>query len=257
MGKVLESSVQWSQAAVMPRFVNSCYHEEIRNDYAGLVRRIRLTMDNTGLAVVENFIHPDFLSELRSSVDQLTPLSYAGGTRKPLVGSDLENTGFWEVTFSDFTIRLANDILEPFHVSVEAADIHSVLGILIGEEGQKSVGGWHFDATYLTMAMPIVMPSATGERDGKFRIWPNVRRFSQSPWRNRLYGNLARIGFLRRRMKNFTVNFIPGNLYFFYGFRSYHGTDELDPSQLRANCLINFGGPFFDLQKGKVVRYPR
>ena len=257
MEKALGSSVQSSQAVVVPRFINSCYNEEIRNDYAGLVRRIRHTIDNTGLAVLENFIHPGFLAELRSSVVQLTPLSYASGTRKPLVGTDLQNTGFWEVTFSDFVIQLANDILEPFHVSVEAADIHSVLGILVGEKGQDSVGGWHFDATYLTMAMPVVMPPPTGERDGKFRIWPNVRRFSQSPWQNRLHANLFRIAFLRRRVKNFAVNFIPGNLYFFYGFRSYHGTDQLDPNQLRANCLINFGGPFFDLQKGKVVRYTR
>jgi hypothetical protein len=239
----------------MQRFINDCYHEEIQNDYAGLVRRIRTALDSTGLAVLDNFIHPDFLAELRSSVDRLTPLSYAGGKRKPLVGADLKNTGFYEITLSDFAVQLANDILKPFNVSVEAADIHSVLGILVGEQGQDSVRGWHFDATYLTMAMPVVMPPPSGDRDGKFRIWPNVRPFSQSPWRNRLYWNLAKIALLRRLVKSFTINFVPGSLYFFYGFRSYHGTEDLDPNQLRANCLINFGGPLFDLQKGKAIKY--
>jgi len=251
------SSARSPLVTILPRFINDCYHEEIRNDYAGLVRRLRTGLDNTGLAVLENFIHPEFLAELRSSVDQLRPLSYASGKRKPLVGSELQNTGFWEVTFSDFVIQLANDVLEPFHIRLEASDIHSVLGILIGENGQDTVRGWHFDATYLTMAMPIVMPPPTGDRDGKFIIWPNIRQFSQSAWRNRLYSNLARVGFLRRLVKKLAVNFVPGSLYFFYGFRSYHGTDELDPKQLRANCLINFGGPFFDLQKGKVVRYAK
>jgi len=239
----------------MQRFINDCYHEEIRNDYAGLVRRIRTQIDETGLAVLDDFIHPDFLATLRAAVDQLTPVSYASGKRKPLVGTDLKDTPFYEVTFSDFVIQLANDILDAFNIHVEAADIHPVLGILVGEQGQDAVKGWHFDATYLTMAMPIVMPPPSSGGDGKFRIWPNVRPFSQSGWKNRLYWNLAKIALLRRIVKSRAINFVPGNLYFFYGFRSYHGTEELDTNQVRANCLMNFGGPFFDLQKGNVVRY--
>jgi len=240
----------------MERFINNSYHDVICNHYAGFVRGLRHTLDETGLAVLENFIHPDFLAELRASVDQLTPLCYQGGKRKPLIGVELQNTGFWEVAFSDFVIQLANDILAAFNVRIEPSDIHPAMNILIGENGQDAVKGWHFDATYLTMAMPVIMPSA-GAGDGKFRIWPNVRRFSQSAWQNRMYWNLAKIDLLRRLVKNHAINFVPGNLYFFYGFRSYHGTEDLDTRQLRANCLVNFGGPLFDLEKGKIVRYTR
>jgi hypothetical protein len=241
----------------LPRFINPSYHDEIRKDYTGLVQRIRTAMDEKGLAVLENFIDPGFLAQMRNGVDELTPVAYASGKRKPLIGPDLQDTIFWEVTFSDFSIQLANDILSPLKIKVEPDDIQSVLGILIGENGQDSVRGWHFDATYLTMAMPVMMPQPTGDRDGKFRIWPNVRPFSQSQLQNRFYSNLARIALFRRMARSFAINFIPGNLYFFYGFRSYHGTEDLDPRQLRANCLINFGGPFFDLQKGKVIQYAK
>jgi len=241
----------------MERFINDCYHEEIRSDYAGFVRRIRVSIDETGMATLDGFIHPNFLAELRSTVDRLRPVCYQGGKRKSLIGADLKDTGFCEITFSDFLIRLANDILAPFNVKVEASDIHPAMSILIGEEGQDTLQHWHFDATYLSVAMPVVMPPPGGERDGKFRIWPNVRRFSQNQWLNRLYWNLAKFAFLRRMVRSYTINFTPGNLYFFYGFRSYHGPDELDPNLLRANCLINFGGPLFDLQKGKIIRYPK
>ncbi len=88
--------------------------------------------------------------------------------------------------------------------------------------------------------------SASGRTSGPFRktscstsciaIWPRRARFKRWP-------------------RNYAVNFVPGSLYFFYGFRSLHGTDELDSRQVRANCLMNFGGPFFDLQKGKVIKY--
>jgi hypothetical protein len=241
----------------MQRFINDCYREEIQKDYSGLVRRIRAAMDDKGLAILENFIHPDFLEELRSTVHRLTPVCYEGGKRKALIGADLQDTAFYEVAFSDFVIQLVNDILEARNIHVEASDIHPAMNILVGEQGQDTVRGWHFDATYLTVAMPVVMPAPGGVRDGKFRIWPNVREFSQSPFRNRRFSNLARIDLLRRMAKNFAIPFVPGSLYFFYGFRSYHGTEELDANQLRANCLINYGGPFFDLQKGKVVRYAK
>ena len=243
--------------AAIPAFVNDRYHEELRTDYTGLIQRVRSDIDHKGMAVLEQFLHPDFLARLQSSVEELTPRCYAGEKRKPLIGSDLRDTRFWDMTFDEFTIQMANDILAPFHVHLEASDIHPALNILVGDRGQDTVGGWHFDATYLTIAMPVVMPPPSGTGDGKFRIWPNVRKFSQSRFQDRIYSNLAHIGALRKFVKNYAINFIPGNLYFFYGFRSYHGTDSLDSAQCRANCLINFGGPLFDLGNGKIIRYGR
>lgn len=241
----------------MERFINDTYQSVIQNDYAGFVEGIRGKMDKTGMAVLENFLHPDFLAELRANVEQLTPSCYQNGKRKYLVGGDLENTGFWEIAFSDFALKLSNDILRSFNVQVESRDIHPAMNILIGENGQDTVKAWHFDATYLTIAMPVVMPPPNGGADGKFRIWPNVRQFSQSRWQHALYCKFAKTPVFQRFVRNQAINFIPGNLYFFYGFRSYHGTDDLDSKQLRANCLINFGGPFFDLEKGKFIKYTR
>jgi hypothetical protein len=234
------------------RFINDCHQETLRNNYANFVQNTRSRLDTSGMAILENFIHPDFLAELRGIVEKLTPLCYQGDKRKYL-SDELKGTAFWEVTFSDFMIQLVNDILGEFNVHLEASDIHPVLNILVGEKGQDSVKGWHFDATYLTIAMPIVMPPP-GERDGKFRYWPNVRPFSQNAWSNKLYWKYANSGLLERFQKSCAVNFIPGNLYLFYGFRSYHGTDVLDSTQLRANCLMNYGGPFFDKDKGRVIR---
>jgi hypothetical protein len=60
------------------------------------------------VAVLESFIHPDFLATLRATVDQLTPVCYEGGKRKPLIAGDLKDTVFYEVAFSDFVIQLAS-----------------------------------------------------------------------------------------------------------------------------------------------------
>src|SRR5271155_1574755 len=118
----------------MQRFISDKYRQEILSDYPGFVRRIRGKLDETGLAVLDDFIDPSFLGELRTNVDQLTPVCYANGKRKHLVGHDLDNTGFMEITYSDFLVKLANDILAPFNVQIEATDIHPVINILIGEQ---------------------------------------------------------------------------------------------------------------------------
>ena len=85
------------------RFINDCHHETLLNDYPGFVSNIRKSLDETGMAVFENFIHPDCLRELRSSVDKLMPLCYSGDKRKYLT-AELRNTGFYEVTFSKYMI---------------------------------------------------------------------------------------------------------------------------------------------------------
>jgi hypothetical protein len=249
MGFAPSSSLQKNQ------FVDSAYQERIENDYSGLVRKVKRMLDDDGLAMLEDFIAPGFLAELQASITELIAKCYEGEKRRPLVGSDLEGTIFWEVTFSEFLMRFVNDLLADFRVNLEPGDVHPVLNILTGDKGQDAVEDWHFDATYLTIAMPIIMPLPTAQGDGKFRIWPNVRSFSQNGTLNKIYWNLAKIDLLRRMTRNVAINLVPGNLYFFYGFRCYHGVDKLDASELRANCLMNFGGPLFDLDRGKKIRY--
>jgi hypothetical protein len=241
----------------MKQFVSAAYQEQVETNYQSLVRKVKRMLDQNGIATVEDFIDPGFLSRLQSSIQELTPMCYDGDKRRPLVGKDLEGTIFWDVTFSEFLMRFVNDLLADFRIYLEPEDVHPAINILIGE-GQDPVRNWHFDATYLTIAMPIVMPKPTAEQgDGKFRIWPNVRSFSQNRMLNKIYWNLAKINLLRRVTRNLAIHLVPGDLYFFYGFRCYHGVDELDPRELRANCLMNFGGPLFDLNRGKRIRYSR
>jgi hypothetical protein len=236
------------------RFIAKEYLRRALADYCGFVREVKLMLEGDGLATLDSFLDPAFLSQLQASIAPLTARCYAGGKRRPLIGGDLEGTLFYEVTFSRFILQLANDLLSGFDVHLEPQDAHPVLNILTGAEGQDQVKDWHFDATYLTIVMPVIVPSPAAGQDGKFRIWPNVRQFSQNKMLDRVYRNLARLNIVRRAVRNFAVNLIPGNLYFFYGFRCYHGVGELDPNQLRAVCLMNYGGPLFDRLKGKWIR---
>ncbi|MGA2409643.1 MAG: hypothetical protein ABSG46_04550 [Candidatus Binataceae bacterium] len=236
------------------RFIGKEYRHRAQADYPGLVAEVKAMLER-GLATLENFLEPGFLSELQKSILPMAAKSYEGGTRRPLIGGALEGTLFYEVTFSRFLTQLVNDLLAGCQIHIEPSDAYPVLNILTGAGGQEQVKSWHFDATYLTVAMPVIVPDPARQADGKFRIWPNVRPFSQNRLLDRIWWNLAKLDVVRRSVRNFAVSLVPGNLYFFYGFRCYHGVDELDPNELRAVCLMNYGGPLFDRLKGKRMRY--
>ena len=105
------------------RYINDSYRDETTNDYKGFVQRVRAGIETEGIAVLKDFIHPDFLAELRASVEQLTPLCYRGDKRKYLSGPELKDTPFHEVTFSDFLIQLSNDNGGRDNVSVIMAHV--------------------------------------------------------------------------------------------------------------------------------------
>ena len=39
------------------------------------------------------------------------------------------------------------------------------------------------------------------------------------------------------------IPMVPGNLYFFWGYRSVHGNEACHPDKIRATALFHFGSP--------------
>jgi hypothetical protein len=42
------------------------------------------------------------------------------------------------------------------------------------------------------------------------------------------------------------ISLVPGNLYFFWGYRSIHTNELCDPDQLRSTALFHFADPHAD-----------
>lgn len=215
------------------------------------VREIKQDLDTRGIATLSNFFTPTALQQMRETVHHCYDTCLGKPERKPLIGGELRGTIFFDFAMSDFVQDVCNPILRPFGYQVDKTDVYPVLNLLQGAKARDAIHNYHFDATFLTLAVPIIMPDATSSRRGSFRIWPNVRRFSTSYLREKVSWRVMRTRWLRDRFRNLTIDFVPGNLYFFYGFRSWHGTGDLDEISLRANCLINVGGPFFYRDKKK------
>jgi hypothetical protein len=224
--------------------------KRVEHDFDVLIRDVSRSLDGEGIAVIEDFFNPEALAQMKAYA--LTKLEFCTkGKRTPLVNQDLNGTIFFDMAKSALLVKISNALIRKFNYSVSAEDIYPVVNILHGPATQDGVHAFHFDASFLTAAIPIAMGDRTRINRGQFRIYPNTRSFSTNWFLNKFYWNFMKLKVAREWLKHTFVDFEVGNLYFFYGYRSYHGTEPLDVDLLRVNCLLNIGGPAFDKMKGK------
>ena len=109
----------------------------------------------------------------------------------------------------------------------------------------------HYDKHVITALAPILIPEGPKRRAGELVVFPNrrgYRRFAlfniiekaivQSSWyRNRVTrklaaGDLTNVKYLK-----------PGNLYLFWGYRTYHSNFPVAGDAVRATMLLHYGDP--------------
>lgn len=181
-------------------------------------RRIKQDIDTKGIAIVPNFFSPAGMARMRETVEKSREICLGRPVRKPLIGAELDGTVFADLASSDFVQNIANPIVRAFGYYVERPDVYPVLNLLQGANSRDAINHFHFDATFLTLAVPVFMPELTTAQRGSFLLWPNVRQFSTSRLLEKLFWRLMKTPWLRDRFRRETVDFSPGSLYFFYGF---------------------------------------
>ena len=127
---------------------------------------------------------------------------------------------------------------------------HQVLRCLSGRTAKKHSLNFHFDSYVVTALIPVEIPT-TG-RTGDLVILPNSRRIRRSYAANlidKLLLDNALSQFLLRGLMALRllplvrVRPVPGNAYFFWGYRSIHTNEACDPNKVRATALFHFADP--------------
>ena len=112
---------------------------------------------------------------------------------------------------------------------------------------------FHFDSYILTLLFPIEVPQ--GKDSGELIVLPNIRgirRWYASNLIDKiLLDNPIAQRVLRIMAKSHPKRFvriplIPGNLYFFWGYRSIHTNAPCDADKIRATALFHYGDPHKD-----------
>ena len=215
-----------------------------------MVKDLASAIDEDGFACLTDYVEPGRLSQMRSFVSDAIAKSrgrYASFTgAEEMAGSSLDDmarspsfNGLMRGIYEAGTGRPAPD-----------TGFYQVLRCLSGEDVTTHSLRFHYDSYVLTALIPIEIPSSG--RKGDLLIIPNARKIRNSYAANLmdkvlLDNSLSQTWFKRKAAKPASdivrLSLVPGNLYFFWGYRSIHTNEACDPDKVRATALFHYANP--------------
>lgn len=226
----------------MPIDTRTVARQEVESLVAGL--------ETKGFACVPNYISPNDLARMQAFVSEAMVQSKNEYVHFDGPGA-VTGSGLEELAVDKQFRRLIFDLYEVgLGRSAVEQDFYQVLRCLSGKSGQRNSLIFHYDSYVVTALVPIVIPSEG--KAGDLLMYPNTRRIRHSYASNVvdkiLLDNLITQRILRGRvdkrvMSPMRIQMIPGNLYFFWGYRSIHTNEPCDPDKLRATALFHYMNP--------------
>ena len=139
--------------------------------------------------------------------------------------------------------------------------LYPVLRCLSGASGKKHSMIFHYDSFVLTALAPIRIP--TSGSTGDLLMLPNTRKLRQTYFFNLvdkfLLDNALTQRFLALIARHGLIKFTrlklqPGNIYFFWGYRSVHTNEPCSPENIRATAIIHYLNPHQDSKLNEGLR---
>lgn len=211
-------------------------------------------IEENGVVEIENIVEPWVLNDAKNYLlaegDRLGVKSFSmrWNNMQPCVLTELQkNTGL-----KKFFSRILNS------AGIEAKDdeyIHHVVRCTNGLTNKADAYAYHFDQYNLTGLMPIETPMDSLADCGDLIIYPNFRKFSHNVVTNLIYKTIFQNAISSRLMRSKlaiklfrarVVKVKPGNLYFFWGYRTFHGNLPIDKKFRRMTALFHYNDPFSD-----------
>jgi hypothetical protein len=142
-----------------------------------------------------------------------------------------------------------------------AQDIQCGIPVRAGTGPKARSNLFHYDASILTMVVPIFIPRATVGSCGELAAFGNKRPFRRFVASHLVDQILTYNSVYRRRVKKavldapekYIVALEPGDACVFWGYRTYHGNLACAPGLLRATLVLQYGEVHSDSRALKVA----
>jgi hypothetical protein len=209
-------------------------------------------LDRTGFVCLENVISPDWLKEARENVK--SRLAEYGEHDFCIIRPSNKTDTPAHRLVNDPAVRAIFENLAAARCPrgvAENDEIYNVLRVLAGPEREATSFKFHYDAAVVTMLVPLFIPTEGAGRSGELVLFPNRRPFRRSVilnifekviTQNRFYRNRI-LGEFNRAPEKYSVQLKPGNVYLFWGYRTFHGNGPCASNTVRATLLLHYGNP--------------
>lgn len=141
--------------------------------------------------------------------------------------------------------------------------IFPVLRCVQGNQGRRESNCFHFDASLVTVLVPIFIPTE-GEERGDLMLFPNLRKvrhnaifnaIEKALVQNALTRKLIVMAIERGWIKPVTLTLKPGDIYVFWGYRTLHANKPCGPQITRATAIFHFGDPHAGSLTTRLILY--
>jgi hypothetical protein len=207
-------------------------------------------LNTRGFACIPDYVQPECLSQMQSFVQNA--IRDAGNQYVHFNGPKaVSGSGLEDLAESESFARLIYALYEQgTGKQADKQEFYQVLRCLSGATGQRNSLIFHYDSYVVTALIPIHIPS--DGLAGDLLMYPNTRTIRSTYLANAvdkvLLDNPITQRVLRSRvqsnyLKPMRIKMKPGNLYFFWGYRSIHTNEPCDPDKIRATALFHYMNP--------------
>ena len=221
-------------------------------------------LDERGVVCLDNAAPAAWLTQARSEVMDLLGTN---GEKDHFVRTPRgEAHSATEAFIASPAVReLLTDIVQERLPRAEADFTGSALRVIAGPRARGDAFWFHYDASVVTMVVPLFVPD-----DGRGRSGELIGLFNKRPFRRFAVVNIfdkvvGQSRFYRQRLLRRltrqdgmqTVDMKVGNVYLFWGYRSLHANMPCESGALRATLLLHFGHPHGSssmLQRAKAIQ---
>ncbi len=220
-------------------------------------------IDSRGFACLPGYISEVDLAAMRAFVSAAVAKSngeYVGFTGRAAVAGSV----FDRLASSDAFRSLITRIYEVgTGKAAPPSEFYQVLRCLTGQSGQRHALNFHYDSYVVTAFIPVDIPT-TG-KTGDLVMLPNTRRIRNTYLANvidkvlldnKLTQVILKTLMTLRMLPLVRIRPVPGNLYFFWGYRSIHTNEACDPDKVRATALYHFANPHAGDRLNAKLRQP-
>ncbi len=223
--------------------------------------RFYATLQSDGLCCVENAISPETLTAYREEVARLLKLN---GRRFLFLQNPYKDAASafrglgTSNNFKKFLVYLSNRQAQE---DTSDFELLNYLRVVPGDKAKGQALNFHFDAEVITALVPIDIPDGAPDKAGHLVALPNFRKLRHSVVinvlekaliQNKLTRWLISRMVLRNGSQKYIYKLVPGNIYFFWGYRTLHANLPLDPAAVRSTMLFHFGNPH---QSSSIVKF--
>lgn len=223
-------------------------------------------LDTEGVVCIEGAVHPESLQRWRDQLDKL--LEQQGHKYFSIIQPwKTPNSAYAELAAdANFRALLTGLTTRGCKDHRPDGDIYNVLRVIAGPKGTQKSFMFHYDASVVTVLIPLQIPDGKPEDAGDLIAYPNRRRIRRSSVANALDKILVQNPISRwwwsKRVEQRTddrniFRLKPGNIYLFWGYRTLHANLGCKSNSVRATLLFHHGDPHQGSFVTRAIRWTR